>query len=194
MTIRKRIKKAIKDYSEGDIENALIQAMIALDATAKKEGIRGGNADRCKNFISKNRDIITRTDFGLLEIQGQITFPYKDKNGKEGTKTFDEIIYHVIRCSLLHEGKIPETIIFTKKIHFGVDLSGKIILPERLVFGFIMSVIGSPANKNESLDVPLTFNLDNHQYSFNSLWGKRDLILKIFGEEAKDWSQKNSAA
>ena len=184
MGIKQRIKEAIDKLAMNDFENALIQTLIALDSTAKKEGLGKKNADRCKKFIDRNRNLITRVSFGLLEFQGPVSLQY-DFSGQNTEKSFEEIIYHVIRCSLLHEGTIPAEVEFTKDIKFGVQTDGKILLPERIVFGLIMAVVGSKANENERIGQFYSFNLDDERYYINDFWGDRGKILNLFRHHAK---------
>lgn len=181
MTIKKRIKKAIIDFSQGDLEDSLIQVFIAIDATAKKEGHTGGNGERCKKFLDKNRALITKVGFGFWEFQGKLIFGSGNPKNKNDSISLEEILYHSLRCTLLHEGTIPDTIIFCEETVFGSE-NGKYLFPKRFVMGLIFSVIGSPANKNERLETNPSIDLNGNRYFVNDLWGKSEMILKIFRE------------
>jgi len=190
MTISKRIKNSILEFQKGEIENALIQVTISFDATAKKEGLTGGNAERCKKFIEKNKNIITRVSFGLLEIGGPLSLEYARTGNESKFATFEEVIYKLIRCNLLHEGEVSDIIEFVDETTFGVSTEGKIILPKTIVLGIVFAVICSPANKNGTLDNSFIFNLGQKSYRFNEFWGEKEKALALFRQHAEDVSKK----
>jgi hypothetical protein len=184
MSIKSRVLKSIQDSSRGELENALIQALIALDTTAKREGITGTNASRIKTFLSNNRALLTRAGLIFLEFRGTVILKSLNASGQLVDQTLEEILYHVLRCHLLHEGEIPPQIIFTKDQRFGSDDQGRVILPETFIFGILMCVIGSHSNTGERLNKPIGITIHGKKYLIDSLWGMKDEIHKIFrGEE-----------
>lgn len=59
-----------------------------------------------------------------------------DKNGYVG---MEQIIYHVIRCGLVHECNIEKTIQFTDTTIIG-DWNDKFYIPKEIIWGLIASI------------------------------------------------------
>ncbi len=169
MTIGDRVKECIDKLNVGDFENALIQLSIAFDGTAKKEyppSMKVGK--RFKAFLHDNQDIITYFTFAS-NMFIDCTF-----NGYK----LEEIIYHVLRCGLLHEGSIPDEIEFVDQIVIGRP-GGRWRFPKTYVHGGLLAVIGAKSNATES--VPPDYGVMIHRNSFrvNSLWGRSEEIRQM---------------
>src|SRR5258705_292085 len=91
------LSKSFALYNANDLDNALIQLCIALDATAKNEYPRIKKVgERFKTFVKANQDIITFFTFNTnMFIDCQF-----------GDYTIEQFIYKVLRCGLLHEGEV----------------------------------------------------------------------------------------
>lgn len=61
------------------------------------------------------------------------------KPDKNGYVDMEQIIYHVLRCGLVHECNIEETIHFTDKTIIG-DWEEKFYLPQKIIWGLIEAV------------------------------------------------------
>ncbi len=82
-------------WSERRRTTTLIQVMIAVDDTAKKEYPREKTSSRCKKFFRENQGFITRLAFGKLEIQGPMLLDVTEQG-----ITLDAVLYKLVRCSL----------------------------------------------------------------------------------------------
>ena len=177
MSIGKRISEAIEKMDSSDFEGALFAICAAIDATAKKElNIRG--RDAYKTFIHQNLGLITDIAFGGTKILN-INLKYEHPNIKktpEGLSSIQDIIYHVIRCGLYHEAKMPDDIKFSSEQKIKVG-NNNLILPASLIYGFIVAVMISPANKNEDTSKDEILNLYNFPIPINKLWGRREEFL-----------------
>jgi hypothetical protein len=179
MPIGDRIKEAIDKMQQRDNVNSLIQVSIAIDATAKKIYPKLKTSERCKAFIRDNQAFITRTAFGLLEIQGPFELEFNGQDGKTHTKTFEEVLYHLVRCSLIHEGDLPNEVEFTDSKSIGVTNGGKILISTNIIMALIMSVIASEPNAREKLPICYTATIDNRNLILNDFWGKKEELYKI---------------
>jgi hypothetical protein len=179
MAICDRIKEAIDKLNMDDSINALIQVSIAIDATSKKEFPGQKTSFRCKNFLEKNRGFISKVAFGKLEIQGPMLFPIQASNGSVKNKTLEEVLYHLVRCSLLHEGELPNEIEITSKPQIGMTIDGKVLLSIKIIWAMILAVIGSHVNKSERLPPGYTASIENETIDLNDFWGDRDRIYNL---------------
>lgn len=102
----KRIIEAIEKIEKNDFENALIQISIGIDGIAKLKypGLR--TTERCIKLVEEYRDFIYRfSTLGKVSIGVNGNIKYA---GEFEGKSLGEIVYKVIRCELLHEGKLPD--------------------------------------------------------------------------------------
>ena len=130
-----RIIEAIDKIEKNDFENALIQISIGIDGVAKYKYPKLGTTKRCIKLVEEYRDFIYRfSTIGKVSIgkKGNISF-----SGKFSGKTLGEILYKVIRCGLLHEGKLPNDNSFVFDIGYGI--AGFRIARNITKFGFLIS-------------------------------------------------------
>src|SRR6266699_7136605 len=103
MSIAKRIREAVERYAEGDFEASLVPMSIALDATATKVYSRRGKSSY-KRFIQENMVLITKIASGGPSVEN-FYFGYNHPEIEpdyQGRVSIQAILYHVVRCSLLH--------------------------------------------------------------------------------------------
>ncbi len=188
MSVAKRIAEAIDKMCEGDAESALIPTCIALDATSRAQYPGVPNNEAYKRFVSDNLALITRvTSGGHVAITDRFRFYYNHpdlKPDERGFCTIEQILYHVVRCGLLHEARLPATLNFTDE---GVFKSGggKLILPASLVNGLIAAVVGSPGDSDETIPSRYAFVIAGREVPLNGLWGKKDEMLRLFAGAAR---------
>ena len=169
-----RITEAIQKLQQKDFEGSLIPISIALDATAKREyGKKDGQT--YKDFIKSNMRLITRSGCGPSIANIQISFSHPEiKNPRpDGTCTMDEILYHVVRCGLLHEAELGPTLRFEEGNSLRMDGQTQ-VLPSCLISGLLISVVGAPVNVGERVDDNYVLNLRGYLAPLNLFWGKRD--------------------
>jgi hypothetical protein len=134
MSIRARIEDAQFLLTVGRREGAFIQVLIAAAATSKKRYGRAkwDDADAFKNFIYDELGVITNgPKYG-------VAFPFKGAN-----TPLEDIFYYHLRCQLVHEGEMPETIVFTEPVREDGNTFSQVQL--RDPFGFPASWIGTLA-------------------------------------------------
>ena len=179
MAIRDRVKEAIDKLNLNDPVNALIQISIAIDATAKKVYPGKKTSFRCKKFLEDNRGFISRVAFGKLEIQGPMLFVMDPSQNSKKTKTLEEILYHLVRCSLLHEGELPNEVQITTRNSIGITKDGKVLLPINMIWAMILAVIGSHVNRSERLPPGYTASIGNQTIDLNDFWGNKEQIYSL---------------
>ena len=105
MSIRTRLEDARVLSSAGRREGAFVQVLIAAAATSRKRYPRDiwEDSESFKNFIYDELGVITNG------MKYEVAFPF------QGTKTpLEDILYHHLRCQLVHEGEMPESVEFTE--------------------------------------------------------------------------------
>lgn len=191
MSIGKRVAEAIQKYN---------------DATAQKAYGKPGRGSY-KQFVKDNLYLITKIGLGIsieniiLKVPPEYLAKFPEmKADSDGSCRIEEILYHVVRCGLLHEAQLPPN------LHFHFDTPGhgqfsvapdKLQIPASLIMGLAIAVITCPANLDEQMDeggyltissaVNAAYQRESgelmlHGYGipFNHLWGKRDSLWKIY--------------
>jgi len=175
MSVGKRVSESIDKMAAGDAEGALIPASIAVDATASQLFPTEKNNSAYKQFISDNLATITKFAFGGTSITQSLRVKYYHPDlipDSDGLCSFEQIMYHVVRCGLLHAAELPSDLKFTNEGVIKVK-DNSLILPASLIFGLIVAVVVSPTNAGESIGDSYTLNFrDNHQ-KLNELWGNK---------------------
>lgn len=176
MSIAARVGDTIDKMKASDPEGALFSICAAIEATAKKEGGKGGRK-AYKDFIHNNLGLITR--FVSNIVMHNINLPYdhpKIKKTQDGLCSVQDILYHVVRCGLYHDAKLPDDLKFTNegRIQAGPDV---LVLPASLIYGFVAAVVVSPTNVDEVLSKPSVMNIGNVRIPINKLWGRRAELM-----------------
>jgi len=174
MAISDRIVEAVNKLSARDPISALIQLMIAVDATAQKEYPDRGVGDRFRGFFRDHQAFITRVAFGILEIQGDVVFQFPDR-----VETLEQVLYRLVRCALLHEGSLSDEVTVSFENKIGMERGRKVILPVSLVWALILAVIGLKVNAQEALPDGYVASIGVTSIPLNRFWGKKDEIYQL---------------
>lgn len=177
MSIAKRVEDAIEKLTSEDADGALIPCSIAIDATAQKIYGKPGRGS-FKGFIRDNMKLITRIAFNGTTIENlNLNVPQRVleatpemKTNSDGLCGVDEILYHVVRCGLLHQATLPQGF----HIHFQdrggikvendhLEISGSIIL------GLLIAVVCSSVNNHERPTKPIALNMSSYDVPINKL-------------------------
>lgn len=175
-----RVEEAFSKLYANDTENAMVQASIAIDATAKKRfGSKSSNRFRFTSLLSAERDFLVYASLYFkshLYIDGDLRF--------EGLGEFTDLLYKHVRCSLLHEGE-ASNIIFSKmeeQSTFGFR-NGKLIISPCLIIGLLFLVIGDDVNKNLTFKRQWMMKVNNFEFDLNQYWGKIAVLKRGVGFE-----------
>ena len=165
-----------------EIVLALTPACIALDVTAQRyTGAKRSSRGNYKKFIQDHLWLITYMGFpGLMTSTVRVPFNHPDvKPDAAGSVGVEDIIYHVIRCSLVHSDEKAAKIVWNKAIALGLDPSGKLVLSESLVWGLLGAVVFSPVNKNETIPDSYWLSVADFRMFISELWGRIDIAKRV---------------
>lgn len=129
-------------------------------------------------------DFITFLGFPGLVTNGlKLKFddPSLEKSkDKDGFVYLSDIIYHIVRCRLIHGQVGEKQILWQDDIIFSYDENNNLILSSKLPWGLLGSVIISEKNKDEQIDSTYWYSFYGFKYYINDLWGRRDIIANTF--------------
>jgi len=170
MSIEDRIKTAYRHFVEGDVENALIQTSIAVDAFSKKKypGLKVGQ--RIKTFLRHNTDIIAATGTHGFSNAPRMGFP-------DGS--LESILYKSVRCCLLHEGELSESIRFVKGPAF-IVISDRLELNQDFILGLILAIIVDDSSRTLNVEDIGEFTCGARRISIAKLQGNRQQFFETF--------------
>jgi hypothetical protein len=145
MSIKNRIEDAKLLWAAGRKEGAFIMVLISVAATSRKRYPKPmPDPEAFKKFILDEMGTITGGP------KYNVAFPFK---GNDKTP-LENILYHHLRCQLVHEGAMPESIVFTPpKIEKGkvfnvLRLTDPLGFPEGWVINLSRAVQEAPENSD----------------------------------------------
>lgn len=157
MSIGARIDECMNKLSIGDAENALIQLAIAIDGTAKRLHPSKRTTDRCKSFLRDNLPfVLWSLTNGTPSQSKDLTFQFSGPGHPNQSTKFEDLVYSIIRCALLHEGAMPEKVEFVSEPYIGM-LGGRMQFPIALIGSLLLAVIASPVNAREDVSASTSF-------------------------------------
>jgi hypothetical protein len=157
MTIGARIDECMNKLSIGDAENAFIQLSIAIDGTAKRLFPAKKTADRCKSFLRDNLPfVLWSLTNGTPSESKDLCFEFVGSGHPNQSTNFEDLVYSIMRCALLHEGEMPEKVEFVSEPYIGM-LGGRMQFPIALVGSLLLAVIASPVNARERVSSSTSF-------------------------------------
>jgi len=116
MSVKARIEDARVLWETGRLEGAVIQVLIAVAATARKRYPRPIEDSKAyKDFILDELAKVTNGPDTNVKFfyDGQHDVP------------IEEILYKFMRCALVHEGRLPASIILTQPEHGNLEPFGR---------------------------------------------------------------------
>jgi len=182
ISVGQRMQEAIDHMDRGDYALALTPACIALDITSQRHfGAKRSGRTIYKRFIQEHLWLITYMGFpGLMATTIRIPFSHPEvKADAAGNIGIEDVIYHVIRCSLVHSDDKSAKVTWNNTISFGSDNSGNLILNHQLIWGLIGAVVFSPANKGESIPDQYWLRIPDFKMFISELWGRIDIAKRV---------------
>ena len=144
MSVHSFLEAAQYLYRGNFYEEAFCLVCVAIDTSAQIQypGLKVG--ERYKKFISVNfREICSKgfpgvsADFIKIKVNTNVENLKLDDNGYVG---MEDIIYHVIRCGLVHDCAIDQSIRFIDSTIIGDWEKGLFFLPKTLIIGLMDAV------------------------------------------------------
>lgn len=115
-------------------------------------------------------------------MKAGVSFKFTDPSIRHprvnGHATLDEILYHGVRCNLLHEAELDEKIIFEEGNTIGL-LEDAILLPAEMLHGMVFAVIGSNYNIDERLQTTRICDFGKQPVDLDILWGDKTKIMAL---------------
>jgi len=176
--IGNRLNEAISKIANGDLENALIQVSIAIDASGKKKRPSKGVGVRYKEFIRDHESLIY---FMAIGIKGDskpiVVFPGENGNNYDIAHAY----YKSVRNGLLHDGEISENL----EVVNGNVLTykdGKISISKIILWALVLAVVCDPINANETFGREYTVTFTNGgEIELHNMWGKMREVYNSIG-------------
>ena len=138
-----------QEYSKGNYETAFSLACQALDATSKLIYPELRSGERFKKVIDDNFRFFCKKGLPGISCRG-ITFCNSiiktELKMQKNQATLQEIIYKLVRCSLIHECTLPENLKLTRKTLIGPK-ENKFYIPVSIVQG-LLSLVEKINSKN----------------------------------------------
>ena len=187
ITIGDRVKEAIDYMDQRKVEYALTPACIAIDMTSQKYFSKNRSAAKdYKNFLRDYLWLITYIGLpGIVSNGLKVRFSHPDvKSDSEGFCTIEEIIYHVVRCGLVHSSGVDSKIIWNTNISIGTDDAGNLHISNKLIWGLLGVVIFCEVNNDEKIDDMYWLSVADFKNFICDLWGRIDIpkkIIKMYG-------------
>jgi len=185
VTVGQRVKEAI-DYMGQEmpqaVTSALTPACIALDVTSQRHAGASRSARKhFKKFVQDYLWLITYVGFpGLMSSTVRVPFAHPDvKPDAAGTVGLEDIVYHVIRCSLIHSDERAAKVVWNREIGLGLDSNGDLVLNNQLVWGLVSAVVVAPENRNETIPNDYWLQIGPFRNFVSELWGREDLAKRI---------------
>lgn len=144
MSIKSFIEASKELYKAGYYEEALCLVCNAIDACASQVYPDKGVNERYKQFLKDHFREITEVGFpGIsansirIKVNAEIDQLRLDSNGYAD---MEQIIYHVVRCGLVHDCAIDQSVVFIDRTIIGDWDDGRFYLPRAIIFGLIAVV------------------------------------------------------
>ena len=184
MSIGSQVADAMRKLSKDRFEDAVVAASVALSATARLEYPTDGDKAACRKFLDQNLPIISKIGWVSFGVSQPINFRYRRLDSRASgiaVRTMPEMLYDVIRCTAVHEAKLPENLRFTGQplIHLGND--GELVLPIDLIYGLLIAVVASPKNADQQIAGDPMFSFGGKSIRVNELWGDRSKVEMFIG-------------
>lgn len=140
MSVQSFIESAKILYDNKMYEKALCLVCIAIDTCAMKQYPNKYNNVSYKTFLKENFRIICKRGFpGISADAIRIKVNVSNdrlKTDDNGYVDMEQIIYHVLRCGLVHECDVEKNIKFTDNTIIG-DWNDDFYVPKDIILGLI---------------------------------------------------------
>src|SRR5260370_3555392 len=181
MSLASFVSGAMAEYLDGRHEVSLALGCCAIDATAQKlSPDERAVGKRTKTFLDENMGVVTLCGFPGI-FAGGMRIRCVDVDGiepeQDGRVSMSTIIYTTVRCALVHNCSIDDTITFTDDTYIG-DFVGTFILPKSLPLGLIMAAVLHPLNAKEYTPTKWILTLGTQEFTLDSLWWKNSEFLQ----------------
>ena len=175
-----RVMDCLHLYQLDRFDSALSLACIAVDGTSRRAhtDLKGG--ERYKKFVRDNIALVT-SPLGIVSPSIRIGFRHPSVNlDNDGFADLVGVLYHVVRCGLLHESSLGDTLRLVPNIAIAVEREGtRLLVGPEIVVGLIAAVIGSPVNANIKTTTGLTLRVGRVDVPLDHVWGMWEMLFAL---------------
>lgn len=180
ITIGQRVERAIEDINKGAIEFALENICIALDVTSQRLYSKSrSHRDFYKRLLKEYSWLIELIGLPGLNLEESRfgNYPIRANN----TPSFQDFIYHIVRCGLVHDTGVPENFKFVDSHIITLD-QNLIELPVQLIWALLAIVVFCPVNNRELLTKSLNICICKQSLNINDCWGKVEIVAALYAQ------------
>jgi len=184
MSVGSQVADAMRKLAEDRFEDAVVATSVALSATARLEYPTDGDKAACRKFLEQNLPIICKISWVSFGVSQPMNFRYRRLDSRAhatAVRTMPEMLYDVVRCTAVHEAKLPENLRFTKQPVIQLGNDGELVLPIDLIYGLLMAVVANPKNSGQKIDGDPVFSFGGKSIRIYELWGDRDKVKQFVG-------------
>ena len=182
ITIGQRVQLAIDDFGQGRFELALQHAAIAIDITAQRHYQSARSSKLLyKKLLKEYSWLIELMAFGGINLEESKFGNYPIDGNPE--PTFQDLIYHVIRCELVHAEGVPENFGFTDTDTITLQ-KDHLVFPKKLIWGLLAVVVFCPCNSDQRTAEGYWLSIFENRFVINDFWGQ-ETVAKIVYEKRK---------
>lgn len=184
MSVGSQVTEAMRKLVEQRFDDAIVSASIALSATARLEYPTDADKAACRRFLTDSLPIIAKIGWVSFGVSQPINFRYRRLDPKSpgiSVRTMPEMLYDVVRCTAVHEARLPSNLRFTTQPLIQLGLDGELILPIDVIYGLLIAIVASPENSNERVEDDPLFSFGGRTIRINALWGRRDQVAAFIG-------------
>lgn len=184
MSVGSQVSDAMRKLSEKHFEDAIVAASVALSATARLEQPVGGDKAACRAFLENYLPIISKIGWVSFGVSQPMNFRYRSLDSRNpgiAVRTMPEMLYDILRCTAVHEAKLPDNLRFIEQPIIRLGNDGELILPIDVIYGLLLSIIASPKNKDQKVNGDPVFSFGGKSNRINEFWGNRGKIEEFIG-------------
>jgi hypothetical protein len=104
-------------------------------------------------------------------------FPFKDQKKEYKEPTFQDLMYHIIRCGLIHGSKYN---IKFHKIDEIIIEKNILIFPARLIWALLGIIVFCSSNKDEQTADGYYLLIFDQHFTINGWWGMEEFVYLRF--------------
>jgi len=195
ITIGQRVKHAIDDIGRGEFEVALEHASIAIDITSKRKyGRQRSGRVIYKDLLKEYSWLLELMALGGIDLEKSVFGNYPLPDNPE--PSFADLMYHVVRCGLVHEEGLPDNFAFVNNDRL-VMAEDHIELPTKVIWALLGIVVFCPANSGQKTGDGYWLSIFDKKFVINESWGREDLARAVYEERkpirvALNWPKKEA--
>lgn len=178
MSIGTFVSASLDLLNQGRYDVALSLACSAVDATAARVYPSKNNNARYKSFLKGQMRIVTTFGTPGLSAGGIIikcTNLPGVKTDSNGMAPLEDILYHIVRCGLIHECELDQRLEFTERTQIG-DFDDRFRVPFAIIIGLLAAVVLAKPNAEETAPGSHQMPLGGKRVPLNHLWGRIDEV------------------